>query len=241
MRLIVTRPQEDARSLGRRLTTAGHTVIAAPLLSIRRIAEAPIPERPYQAVLITSANGARALEGRSELERLKSATALVVGRSSAVAAAGAGFARIEVAGGDVAALARRAVQLLRPDDGPLLYVSGAVTAGELASDLAASGFEVDRVVAYVASPAVALPKRCATALAAGKVDGVILFSPRTARIWATLAAAAGQAPAAVRLVHYCLSQNVAATVCNTLGAGVTVEVARRPDEAALLELFATPG
>jgi uroporphyrinogen-III synthase len=221
--------------------TAGHTVIAAPLLSIRRIAEAPIPERPYQAVLITSANGARALAGRSELERLKSAPALVVGRSSAAAASGAGFARIELAGGDVAALARRAVQLLRPDDGPLLYVSGAVTAGELALILAASGFEVDRVVAYVASPAVELPKRCTTALAAGRVDGVILFSPRTARIWSTLVTAAGLAPAALRLVHYCLSQNVAAMVRNTLGAGVTVEVARRPDEAALLEMLPTPG
>ena len=241
MRLIVTRPREDARALGRRLTTAGHSVIAAPLLSIRRIAEAPIPERPYQAVLITSANGARAIAGRRELERLKAATAFVVGPSSAAAAAKAGFARIEIAGGDVAALARRAVQLLRPDDGPLLYVSGAVTAGELAATLAASGFEVDRVIAYVASPAEALPKRCATALAAGKIDGVILFSPRTARIWATLVTAAGLAPTAARLVHYCLSQNVAAMVRNTLGAGVTVEVARRPDEAALLEMLPTPG
>lgn len=211
----------------------------APLISIRRVAMLTIPERDYQAVLITSANGARALSRRPELERLKGATAIVVGPASAAAARRIGFARIEQAGGDVAALARSAIALLSPDNGPLLYVSGAISAGDLASKLEASGFEVDRVVAYEARPVAALPGHCATALAAGKADGILLFSPRSARIWATLVAAADLAPAAAHLIHYCLSENVAGAVRNTLGTDVTLQVASLPDEAALLEIIPT--
>ena len=240
MRLIVTRPMEDARALGRRLEAAGHEAIVAPLLSIRPVGDPAIPERAYQAILITSANGVRALDGHPALERLKGSVALVVGPASAAAAAGAGFARIAQADGDVAALVRTAIATLRPGNGPLLHVSGAVTAGDLASDLEASGFEVDRVVTYEASPVEALPEPCAAALKAGEADGVLLYSPRTARIWAALVADAGLAPAAVRVVHYCLSDNVAEMVRSRLGTGVAVEVASRPDEAALIELIPKP-
>ena len=240
MRLIVTRPLEDARPLGRRLEAAGHEVILAPLLSIRPVSGLAIPERAYQAVLVTSANGVRALNGHPALARLKRATAFVVGPASAAAAAGAGFLRIEQADGDVAALVRSAIASLHPGDGPLLHVSGAVTAGNLASDLEASGFEVDRVVAYEACPVEALPEPCAAALKAGEADGVLLYSPHTARIWTALVADAGLAAAAVRLDHFCLSDNVAAMLRKQLGTGVAVKVASRPDEAALIDMIPGP-
>jgi len=240
MRLIVTRPLEDARPLGRRLAAAGHEVVVAPLLNIRRVGGLTIPEREYQAVLITSANGARALAGRAGFEHLTRATALVVGPASAEAAKLAGFARVEQADGDVAALARSAIANFRPVDGPLLYVSGAVTAGELAPALETAGFAVDRLIAYEARPADALPDACAAALRAGSAEGVLLFSPRSAGIWSSLVAAADLAPAALRLVHYCLSENVAESLRNGLGADVMVQVAPRRNEAALLKLLSTP-
>jgi uroporphyrinogen-III synthase len=237
VRLIVTRPQADAAVLAQQLEAAGHTVILAPLLSITPVDKLEVPGRDYQAVLITSANGARALEKRAELARLKDATAIVVGPASAEAAARAGFERVEQADGDVHALVRSTIALLRPGDGPLLYISGAVTAGNLAESLEASGFEVDRVVAYEARPAGALPGPCAAAIAAGGADGVVLYSPRSARIWAALVADAGLSRAASELVYYCLSENVAGALREGLGDGVSVQVARRPDEPALLELI----
>lgn len=218
----------------------GHEVILAPLLSIRRADRLTIPERNYQAVLITSANGARALGGRPELQRLTGARAVVVGPSSAAAAASIGFSHIEQADGDVAALVGSAIAVLRPAGGPLLYVSGAVTVGDLAAKLEASGFDVDRVVAYEARPAKRLPKACAAALAAGKADGVLLFSPRSARIWVALVAAAGLVPAAAQLTHYCLSENVAGAVLSGLGAEVAVQVSPLPDEASLLAMIPAP-
>lgn len=240
MRLIITRPEADAAALARHLEAAGHAALLAPLLSIRPVDRLEVPERDYQAILITSANGARALEGRAELARLKGATAIVVGPASAEAAARVGFERIEQADGDVHALVRSTLALLRPGDGPLLYVSGAVTAGDLAAKLQGSGFEVDRVVAYNARPAEALPDLCAAAIAAGVADGVVLYSPRSARIWADLVVAAGLAAAVMRMVHYCLSENVANALREGLGEGVAVQVARRPNESALLELIPAP-
>ena len=240
MRLIVTRPLADARPLCRRLAAAGHGVILAPLLSIVPLDDPAIPERSYQSVLISSANGARALKGRAELERLKPVMAIAVGPASAAAARSTGFSRVEQADGDVAALARKAVALLRPGDGPLLYGSGAVTAGDLASSLEEAGFTVDRVIAYEAQPADALPQPCAAAVAAGEADAVLLYSPRTARIWSALVAEAGLTAVAARLVHYCLSENVADAVRCGLGAAIAVQVAPRPDEAALLEMIPPP-
>ncbi len=237
MRLIVTRPKADAAALALHLEAAGHDVILAPLLSILPVDELEVPERDYQAVLITSANGARALEGHVELARLKSATAIVVGPASAEAAARAGFERIEQADGDVNALVRSTLALLHPGGGPLLYISGAVTAGDLAATLQGSGFDVDRVVAYEARPAEALPRQCAGAIAAGDADGVVLYSPRSARIWATLVAEAGLSRAASDLVYYCLSENVAEALREGLGESAAVQVARRPNESALLELI----
>jgi uroporphyrinogen-III synthase len=239
MRLVVTRPEADGAALAQQLEAAGHVVILAPLLSIRAVDRLEVPGQDYQAVLITSANGARALQGRAELARLRNKTAIVVGPASAEAAARVGFSRIEQADGDVHALVRSTVALLNPGDGPLLYVSGAVTAGDLAATLQAAGFEVDRVVAYEARRADALPEPCVAAIAAGDADGVVLYSPRSARVWAALVGEAGLRGAAAELVYYCLSENVAGALREGLGVAVAVHVARQPDETALLELIET--
>jgi hypothetical protein len=50
-------------------------------------------------------------------------------------------------------------------------------------------------------------------------------------------AEAGLSRAAAELVYYCLSENVAGALREGLGDGVAVQVARRPDESALLELI----
>ena len=57
MRLIVTRPEADAAALALQLEAAGHDVILAPLLGIRPVAKLEVPERDYQAILITFGMG----------------------------------------------------------------------------------------------------------------------------------------------------------------------------------------
>lgn len=237
MRVIVTRPEDDAGPLAAKLQVLGHEVISAPLLIIRPRPGLALPDRPYQASLVTSANALRALAGRRGMADLAGRPVFAVGPASAAAARGLGFARVEEAAGDLASLLDLVRSRLTPAGGPLLYLSGAVTAGDLAGSLRKFGFTVDRLVAYDAVPAESLPPACTAAVAHGLADAVLLFSPRTAAIWAGLVAAGGLVAAARGLLHYCLSTNVVACLTGILGEDVAVRVPGRPNEAALLELL----
>src|SRR5262245_25088682 len=206
MRFIVTRPQEDGRAVAARLAAAGHEVVSAPLLAIVG-RWAAIPQRDYQAVLVTSANGARALARHPDSARLKGLAVHAVGPASAAAMREAGWRRVGQAGGDVTALIAEVRRDLDPARGPLLYVSGETVSGDLAGALSAAGFAVERVVLYAAEPAATLPDAAAEALAERRSgDGVLLYSPRTAAIWVRLVTAAGLGRAAARLRHLCLSE-----------------------------------
>lgn len=66
MRVLVTRPSEDAGLLGERLAALGVEASAAPLLSIENIAGDALDLDGVQAVLFTSANGVRAYGARSD-------------------------------------------------------------------------------------------------------------------------------------------------------------------------------
>ncbi len=234
---IVTRPPQDAGPLMARLAAMDHKAIAAPLMDIRFLADADIPALPFQAVLVTSANGARALARHEALARLKGAAVIAVGKASAAAARAAGFQRVLAADGDVNGLIETVKARLNPAAGALLYASGRQTTGDIAAELAAAGFSVHRAVLYEAVAAGALPDEVTDAIAKGEANGVLLYSPRSARIWCRLVLAAGLADAVSRLPHYCLSENVKKALGETGCDAVVTMVAARPEEAALVSLI----
>ena len=84
MRIAVTRPEEDAGPLKARLEAMGHQVVMAPLMTIRPRAGVAIPDLPWQAVAVTSANGIRALPRSHGLDQFR---ILTVGPQSLKAAA----------------------------------------------------------------------------------------------------------------------------------------------------------
>lgn len=229
MRVLVTRPEDDAAPLVAALARRGIAAVVAPLLTIVPRAGAALDPAGAQAILVTSANGARAL-GR--LTARRDLPVLAVGAASAEAARGAGFPDVRAAGGDVATLARLAAATLDPRGGALVHVAAGALAGDLAGDLARAGFRVERVVAYDARPATALPEAARGALAEGRIDAVLLFSPRTAAAFVDLAAKAGLAPALARVDAVCLSAAVAVRAATV--AWRAVRVAARPDTEALL-------
>lgn len=235
MRLLVTRPEEDAAGLVHLLSAGGHEAVMAPLLSIRFLDDVEIPERKWQALLVTSANGARALARHRRAAALRNVRALAVGPASAEAMTAAGFRRVEAADGDVDALAALACLELAPDGGPLLHTAGSVVAGDLKAVLEARGFEVERAILYEAVAAQTLPETAHAALAGGGVDGVLLYSPRTARIFMSLAREAGLEASLGDVTAYCLSPAVAEALGDT--GFLTVKIAPRPDQAALLALL----
>jgi uroporphyrinogen-III synthase len=228
VRLLVTRPEPEAQATAERLRALGHTVAIAPLLAV---VFAPPPDDAVHpaAILVTSRNGVRALAGWPQLAGWLERPLFAVGDATALAARIAGFAHVRSAGGNGAALAALVRDALPPAGGPLLYVAARERAGDLAAALAAEGYDVRVAEAYHAEKATQFPPDAGAALAAGRFDGALFYSRRTAEAFRDLAAGG-----TVRLPHvFALSEEVAAPLADL---GVVVHVAAVPDEAHLLAL-----
>lgn len=225
MRLLVTRPIEDADALTAKLEQLGHQVIASPLLHIEPRADIDIPKDDYQLIALTSANAIRCLEGSPHLAGLHHLPAMAVGPQSASAARQAGFADITEAGGDGIGLARHIINAATPKAGSILYLSGLDTASDFSGLLERAGFSVRRVIVYEARAAPALSRDAA------KAQGVLLYSPRSARLWLDLSQK--HDIKAKAMVHYCLSANIAAI----LPDGFVTRIAAQPTEDSLLEII----
>ena len=230
MRILVTRPIEDARPLADALKERGIEVLIEPLLEIRPLEDAEIDLDGVQALLFTSANGVRAFAALSPRRDLK---VLTVGDGSADAARLAGFPNVESAKGDVEALAALVVDRLKADDGILFHAAGTVTAGDLKTRLEGLGYQVRRAQLYEAKIATTLSTETRANLTLGGIDAVLLFSPRTAATFADLWRAAGS-PALARIQALCLSAAVAREIGSLGWAGV--EIADRPDLPSMLAL-----
>ena len=141
MQALVTRPREEAEALAAALAARGVAALIEPLMEVHFHAAATLDLAGVQAVLCTSANGVRALARASGERRLP---LLAVGDATAARARAEGFAAVASAGGDAADLARLAAARLDPRKGRLLHVCGSAVAGDLAGDLRARGFAVER-------------------------------------------------------------------------------------------------
>jgi len=166
VRLLVTRPEEDAERTAASLRARGHSVVVAPLLHIEALPDAEIGSGPWAAILVTSANAAFAIARHPRGAELKNVPVLAVGERSAQAMRAAGFAEVISAGGD---LARLAAERLKQGV-PLLYLAGTDRSGDIAGDLRAQNYTVRTAVIYHAVAATALPRAAAEALAGG-IDG----------------------------------------------------------------------
>jgi len=239
MHLLVTRPHPDATELIEQLQEAGHRVIYFPLLEIRFHSGVELPETLPQAVLITSANGARALGRHRQMAELADVPVISVGPASATAAQEAGFKTIAQTGrGDVTGLIDHVRQHLSPKDGPLLYASGSKTSGDLVGELQNSGFSIDRVVLYEAEPAKELPKEICQMVnrqVSEKLDGVLLFSPRTAKTWLAVTKGCISPDELANMKYYCLSENVAKIINQGLGKLSDTIICDKPDTSSLLK------
>lgn len=232
MNIVITRPEEDGSPLRAKLEAMGHSVIPMPLLRIVPRERVFIRKLPYQAIVATSANGIRTLAGHSGLKSLRMMT---IGPQSMKAAKDAGFLKVEAHGGDIGGLVAHIRKALQPSAGPILYVSGNETAGDLEGELRNAGFDCRRSIVYDAIQAKG-PGPAEAALRGRTVDAVLLYSPRSARIWCKIVWDAGLVEEAASAHYFCLSRNVAATLPGTWSR----TVAKSPDEAAMLALLEPP-
>jgi uroporphyrinogen-III synthase len=204
--------------------------MVAPLLRVETIA-CELPEGRWAAVVMTSANAARAVAVHPRRGEVVALSAFTVGRQTADAARAAGFRDVHSADGDQGDL----VALLRAryagGPQPLLYLAGEDRAG----DLAAAGVPVVAVTIYRAVKVERFPAAVAAALAQGALDGVLHFSRRSAEAYLACVRQAGVSAGGPNPMHFCLSRQVSEPLA---AAGATgINVAPRPDEAALIGLI----
>ena len=234
-RALITRPQEDAAAIAVALARRGITPVLAPMMHTEFFpVEIDADLARAQAVLFTSRNGVRAF---SRVSDRRDVPVFAVGDSTASLARDNGFSAVESAGGDSADLARHVTEKLDPSGGALLHIAGETVAGDLSGRLSDDGFDVVRRTLYAAKPIQGLTAETAATLRNGEVDCVLFFSPRTARTFVDVVAAAGLTDACRDFVAVCLS----AAVAKELQAGdwKAVRTAAAPTSDSLLRTMDT--
>jgi uroporphyrinogen-III synthase len=234
MRLLVTRPEPDATRQAELLAARGHEPVLAPLLAIETATDAPLDLDAAQALIVTSRNALRALATHRDLAASSQLPLFAVGKATAKAAAELGFAKVTSGPGTGEGLSRLIADALDPNAGALVHLAGETVAFDLKSALQAKGFTLRQPVLYRAVPATRLPESALALLNAGKLDGVILMSPRTAAIFAALVVRHEALTQASRLDCYCLSAAVAQAVEPLKARAI---VAARPTEEDVLALL----
>jgi len=232
MTVLITRAELEAERLARILAARGFESMIEPLLAIRFLPQSAQILAPFlagvQAVLFTSANGARAFAAATPQRDLR---VFAVGDATAAVAHESGFDGVVSASGNVDDLAARVIAALKPADGALIHAAGSVNAGDLAGLLGAAGFSLRRAVLYEAVPATTLQEATRAALARGDIAAALFFSPRTAATFVRLAADSR------RFMERVTGVALSAAVATSL-AGLPwrrIAVAPAPNEAALLD------
>lgn len=236
--LLITRPADDAEPMRSLLLERGYGVMVEPMLSVRWRTDRRPDLAGVQALLFTSANGVRAFARCSDERGLP---ALAVGAASAAAAREAGFATVDSADGDVSDLAALIRRRCDPTAGPLLHAAASAVAGDLGGMLAAEGFTVRKEVLYETVPVAALSGGTVAALREGRIGGVTLMSPRTARSFVELLDKAGLLEACRPVDMIGLSRAVEEAAAATADGRAVPwrdrRIAARPDLDSLLALL----
>jgi len=189
MRVLITRPKDDAREFEALLRERGHEPVSEPLLSIAFEDGPAIDVERYGLLVFTSANGVRAAARRV---RSRSTPVLAVGPASSAEARKAGFTSVMTSAGEGTSgilehLKAQPTLLARP----MLHISGADVAGDLSSMATEIGARLDRLQLYRALATPVLSESLRDHLLQGTLEAATFFSPRTAKIFCELVHAAG--------------------------------------------------
>jgi uroporphyrinogen-III synthase len=233
MRILVTRPEPDAGLEVEALAARGHEAVLSPLLVIEQAKDVAIDLDGAQALIVTSRNALRALSRHPALAAACKLPLFAVGEATAHAARELGFIIVIEGPGNGAGLAELIASRADPGNGRLFHLAGETLAFDLKSALEARGFRVSQPVLYRAVPATEPAPEALTLIRDGKLDGVILLSPRTAKTFFALLERYGAVTQGRRLICYCISEAVAG-VLTPLGFRVRVAAHKREEDVLAL-------
>ena len=226
MRVLLTRPEADAKKTAGRLKTLGHEAVICPLFEIAAT-QTPSPAGTFDALIATSAH---AFQGHTEnVAHLRSLPLYLVGERSALAARELGFTQIVHVAPDAKTLAV-AIAHEKIRARTFLYLAGRERRPELEASLAALGHAIAPWIVYETSETEnisALVQEWRT----GMLDAVMHFSPRSAALYRAHALNAGMIAQALQPLQIVISSRAA----EALGDAPSVRVAARPDLESLID------
>lgn len=237
MAVLVTRPHPDNEASADALRRMGLDVLLAPMLRFEPIEFTATDDVTTNGVIVTSANALRSVADRPGSASLHDLPVFAVGGRTAEAARDAGFRHVVDADGDAAALRERIVKTVKRKKGAppptLLYFAGADLSRDLAGELDELGFNVVTRICYRMVPVNHMPPDICRAFAEHRIDAILHYSKRTARVFVEAARADGVEISALALLQCCISESVGA-VLRDEGAS-QVSIATTPNEDALFD------
>ena len=254
MRFLITRPQADAERLAEQLRALGHEALISPLMKVvcrqtqaeGGAGEPDAPDAPdmIDGTIITSRNALFCLQQAGTLAGGRSAIAALplfaVGEASAALALELGFRQVLQGPGNAEQLLetiREYFSSRAPQEQPLrLYHPGGVKkAFDMQPGLAQMNIGLVRRLVYETPEADSFTPQARAALLAGDLRGVILLSPRSARIFQSLLEKDAAFKRAPPITALCLSQKVADSL--EASGGFVKKVSAQPNMPAMLRLI----
>ncbi len=230
--VLVTRPDEEGLALANQLKTIGIEPLLEPMLIVENL---PVDDLSYdktQAYIITSANSIKAL---LKLKPDMEIPLFAVGNASAVTARNSGFKTVYSADGDADDLAKLVDDILSPNEGDLLYITGKTQSGNLVQKLSSLGFGCREVFVYETIPRRSLSRPTVAAIKNDKVGTILLYSSKTAEVVVTLIRKSRLVRQCKKITIICLSEGIA-SVAKEL-QWYNVLVSDKPTQESMLDLL----
>lgn len=235
MRVLVTRPVEQATSTARKLSELGHQSVVAPLMKIRYFENVGIEEDGFNCIVASSSRALFALAGHPKFSNLRNLPLYCVGEHSAEIAEQLGFGNVANVGRDVEELCGILEQGQMIHRGKVLYVVGVARKPTLENYFFKLGLNFKVVELYESGPIKSFPEDVIEQIGHGQIDAVLVFSKRSGEFLVDALNRTGLRDRFKSLEFYSIS-NAAAEPLYELG-DINVHVAEIPSESALLKLL----
>lgn len=205
--VLITRPLEDALPMADALRSKGLESVLYPLFEPLFL---PVPYlKTPQALIITSKNALRAIEGE---EDLKNIPLYGVGDETARLAQCMGFKNVISASGTSHDLIDLILKQTPKEQGILYHLSGNVIKVDIVKELQKKGLTAKRKIVYRIQKIRNLQDSLLYDLENKKISHVMFFSPRTARFFVSLLNENKLEKIASEIRAVCLSNSVAQAV-----------------------------
>lgn len=202
-RVLLIRPPEESQTMGRILESKGIEFCHYPLFKPLFFPVPPL-HNP-QALIITSKNAIRALQG---YEGLREIPLYAVGDETAEFAKQTGFSNVMSASGTSQELIKLIMETAGRDQGVLWHLSGEIVKGNIIEALKSAGFEAKRQIVYQIEGVLELPDALYGELKNHRISHVIFCSSKTTTLFINLLKKIKIKKMACQIIALCLSHHI---------------------------------